>query len=66
MMYTGGRQPWDMPRFVKTVLFFNEPPSPERLVRNLQKAAKQVQDFMTTGYQQVRGGTGAGYQEVGG
>ncbi|GFR44551.1 hypothetical protein Agub_g5822 [Astrephomene gubernaculifera] len=31
----GGRQPWDLPRFIRTVAFFNELPTPAKLLNNL-------------------------------
>eukprot|EP00198_Chlamydomonas_reinhardtii_P011582 XP_001700919.1 protein with predicted nucleoside-diphosphate-sugar epimerase activity [Chlamydomonas reinhardtii] len=33
----GGRQPWDFFRFVKTVAYFNELPSPDKLLQGLVK-----------------------------
>ncbi|GJP59841.1 hypothetical protein CLOP_g15469 [Closterium sp. NIES-67] len=34
----GGRQPWDLGRFARTVLFFNEPPSLDSLLTSLVSA----------------------------
>ncbi|GMH41686.1 hypothetical protein BSKO_09596 [Bryopsis sp. KO-2023] len=31
----GERQPWDFGRFAKTVLFFNDPPSPEKIISSI-------------------------------
>jgi hypothetical protein len=46
----GGRQPWDIGRFAKTVAFFNEPPSPQQLLEALMSApAKALAGFMGQG-----------------
>lgn len=35
---SSGRQPWDFGRFVKTVVFFNDPPSPAEVLKNIATA----------------------------
>ncbi|KAF6258399.1 complex I intermediate-associated protein 30-domain-containing protein [Scenedesmus sp. NREL 46B-D3] len=47
---SGGRQPWDVGRFAKTVAFFNEPPSPQQLLEALLSApAKALAGLMPGG-----------------
>ncbi len=53
---TGGRQPWDFGRFVKTVLFFNPPPQPGQLLQGLLSGllgnGKQVSRLQEQWHQQ--------------
>ncbi|WIA33798.1 hypothetical protein OEZ86_006910 [Tetradesmus obliquus] len=47
---SGGRQPWDIGRFAKTVAFFNEPPSPQQLLQALLSVpAKALSGLMQGG-----------------
>lgn len=61
----GDRQPWDLGRFVKTVLFFNKPPSPGELLSALAAAPLKLLQGAASGDMEVgaaeqqRGGKGA-------
>ena len=49
---TGDRQSWDFGRFVKTVTYFNEPPSPEQVLQTLvDQPAKLIRQL--TGQDEV-------------
>lgn len=51
----GGRQPWDFGRFVKTLYFFNGPPSLSKLVRSVMQAMAGEREEPSTN-RQGRGG----------
>lgn len=45
----GGRQQWDFGRFVKTVTYFNQPPTPEEVLKTLvEQPAKLVRQLTGT------------------
>lgn len=49
----GDREQWDFGRFVKTVTYFNKPPTPEDVLRKLaEQPAKLVRQL--TGTEEVR------------
>jgi hypothetical protein len=63
--FAGGRQPWDIGRFAKTVAFFNEPPSPQQLLEALMSApAKALAGLMGQGGSSSSSGSSA--PQVGG
>ncbi len=42
-----GRKPWDILRFVKTVAYFNDPPTPDKFFANLAKQLLPQQQVRT-------------------
>lgn len=46
---TGPREPWDFGRFVKTVLFFNEPPPLPKLLQNIASAPFKLLQGVSSG-----------------
>lgn len=49
----GGREQWDFGRFVKTVTYFNKPPTPEEVLKTLvEQPAKLVRQL--TGTEEVK------------
>lgn len=42
-----GRKPWDILRFVKTVAYFNDPPTPDKFFANLAKQLLPQQQVHT-------------------
>lgn len=45
----GGRQPWDIGRFAKTVMFFNDIPTPDKvLMAMIQQPAKIIGGLFTS------------------
>lgn len=59
-----GRQSWDLSRFLKTLFFFNEPPSPAKIFESLvsklssSSASEPVKRMETSGTVLVAGATG--------
>lgn len=52
--HTGPREPWDFGRFVKTVLFFNEPPPLPKLLQSIASAPLKLLQGVSSGDLEVR------------